>query len=538
MRIPDAAKLVSVAEMQRIERAADAAGLSYATMMERAGQATARAVLQRFAPRLPRTVVLVGPGNNGGDGLVCARHLNAESATVRVFLWKRRIDSDTNSPLDLAQLMAQGVQMATAESDPGLEQLSAWLDEADVVVDALLGTGANRPIDGALAEVLDLVQTARSAHPHLQLVAVDCPSGLNCDTGAVDPHTLPADLTVTFAYAKQGHYQFPGCEHVGELLTADIGTAEALADEVATFVLSADLVRQWLPPRPAVSHKGSFGKVLAAVGSLHFPGAAVLSCAAAARVGAGLVTGAVIRPVWGVAAAALHAPTWLPLPGAETIAGAAADLVKAALPGYTALLFGCGLGNTADTAAFVNGLLSAETVPATVIDADGLNCLAAADNWPKRLPAHTILTPHPAEMARLCGTTTSAVSAQRWALARRQAEAWQCVVLLKGPFTVIADPGGWLAVLPIATAALATAGTGDVLAGVIAGLLAQGVAPFQAACLGAWLHGDAGLACAQRIGPAGVIADDLLAELPAALNRARGDSATGLAGNFYDRRVL
>lgn len=515
------AKLVSVAEMAALEKAADASGHAYAAMMELAGAAVAQQISQQL-PRATQVLVLVGPGNNGGDGLVCARYLHQAGITVCAYLWKRRTEPEYDYENHYAQLVALGVATAHADTDQGLTTLRHWLTAADCVVDALLGTGSNRPIEGQLAALLDLVKAVRRDSP-FWLVAVDCASGLNCDTGAVDPHTVAADGTITFAYAKHGHYHFPGVEVTGALTVVDIGIDPALAAEIRTFVLNETIVRAWQPKRSPNSHKGSFGKLMAAVGSVNFPGAAYLCCAAAGRVGAGLVTGAVIRDVWTVIAGKLPEPTWEILPTGEgdaagVVGGDAAPLLATALEGYSALLFGCGLNQKPTTVQFVERLLrDSSQLPPTLIDADGLNCLAKLANWPARLPAQTVLTPHAAELGRLCGIETQTAVAQRWQLAREQAAAWQAVVLAKGPYTVIGEPGGWLAVLPIATAALATAGTGDVLSGTIAGLLAQGVAPFQAACLGAWLHGQAGLRCAAALGQSGVVASDLLPHLPAIL---------------------
>ncbi|MBE2236794.1 MAG: NAD(P)H-hydrate dehydratase [Caldilineaceae bacterium] len=523
MNLAPANRIVTVAAMQAIERHADAAGYPFATMMERAGQRVAEAMLVRFG----RTsyLVLAGPGNNGGDGLVCARYLHAARATVRVYLWQRATDAAHDYEQHYAKLAALGVPVARADDDPEFATLRRWL-EAEVVVDALLGAGANRPIHGQLAALLTEVQQAQAERDaRFRVVAVDCASGINCDNGALDPHALLPDLTVTFAYAKCGHYIFPAASAVGELMVADIGIDPALAAEVRTFALDETQVRAWLPARPANSHKGAFGKVMLAVGSEAYPGAPYLASAAAARTGAGLVTVATIRSVWQLVAAKLPEPTYLFLPEASgpngaVIAGEAATIVAEALPGYRALVLGCGLGNTPATRAFVAELL-AQPLPATVIDADGLNALATHADWPQRLPPRTVLTPHPAEMARLCGLSVEQVIADRWTLARKMAAAWACTLLLKGPYTLIAEPSGWLAVLPVATPALASAGSGDVLAGVIGGLLAQGLEPFAAACVGAGLHGMAGLACGATMGAAGVLASDLLPALPTVQHRLR-----------------
>ncbi|MCS6827638.1 MAG: NAD(P)H-hydrate dehydratase [Caldilinea sp.] len=532
--IPAKQRIVTVAEMQALERAADAGGHSYAAMMELAGRAVAETILERYGR--VSCLVLAGPGNNGGDGLVCARYLHEAGAAVRVYLWKRATEPERDYEGHFARLQALGVPAVHAHADPAFETLRAWLD-CSVVVDALLGTGANRPIQGQLADLLDEVRRARSLRlrqPAFRVVAVDCVSGMNCDTGALDPHSLPADLTVTFACAKAGHYLFPAAEAGGELIVADIGIDPALVQGVHTFALDEATIRSWLPARPANSHKGAFGKVMLVVGSEAYPGAAYLAGAAAGRAGAGLVTVASIRTVCSLTAAKLPEPTYVLLPEAPgangaVIANEASATVHAAIEGYRALVAGCGLGNAPATRQFMANLLQ-PSLPAAVFDADGLNCLAVHDGWWRNLPARTVLTPHPAEMARLCNLSVGQVLANRWALARQRAAEWGCTVLLKGPYTVVAEPSGWLAVLPVATSALATAGSGDVLAGVIGGLLAQGLDTFAAACVGAWLHGAAGLACAASIGEAGVVASDLLPHLPRLQKRLRDEAAGASSG--------
>jgi NAD(P)H-hydrate epimerase len=531
LRIANQTKLVTVAEMAALEKRADAVGHSYATMMEIAGQAVASFLCKHHRQTL--VIVLAGPGNNGGDGLVCARHLHEAGVAVRLYLWKRSTDPEHDYENHYQKLQALGVVTAHADNDPEFATLTRWLDEAPAytLVDALLGTGNNRPIAGQLAALLDRVTAWRretmNGH-HSTVVAVDCPSGLYADSGEIDPHALPADNTITFAYAKVGHYKFPGAAACGRLQVVDIGIDPALAADVQTFVLDEATMRAWLPVRSNNSHKGSFGKAMLAVGSHNFPGAAFLSCSAAGRVGAGLVTGAVTEAVWSVVAGKLPEPTWVPLPtgaGDErgVIAEAAAPVLLDALAGYDVLAMGCGLNKKPTTVRFVRRLLeSAEKLPATLIDADGLNCLAQLENWPDLLPPDTVLTPHAAELGRLCGLSVQEVVARRWELAREKAAAWQAIVLAKGPYTVIAHPDGRLAVLPIATPALATAGTGDVLSGTIAGLLAQGLDPFAAACTGAWLHGQAGLRCAAEIGNAGVVASDLLPHLPHVIRSLTG----------------
>ena len=322
MHIPNPNRLVTVAQMQAIEQAADAAGHSYATMMERAGRATAHALLERgLAERGSTALILAGPGNNGGDGLVCARELALRGVAVRIYLWKRALDPAEDYEQHAAKLTALDVPLQHVDDDDGLAVLRMWSQQASVVVDALLGTGSNRPIKGQLAEILDAVgecvapwaDGARNLPDgggcstlnglgSPTVVAVDCPSGLNCDTGALDPHALSADLTVTYAHAKVGHYQFPGAAAVGRVQVVDIGVDPKISNEILQpdgeiFLLDANTVRPLLPERDDDSHKGSFGKLMVAAGSENYPGAAFLSLSAGGRVGAGLLTGAVVRSI-------------------------------------------------------------------------------------------------------------------------------------------------------------------------------------------------------------------------------------------------
>jgi NAD(P)H-hydrate epimerase len=530
-------KIVTVDEMRRIEAASDAAGHSYSAMMEQAGRAVARAITARRKVRDRHILVLVGPGNNGGDGLVAARYLVEVGARVTCYLLKPR---DPARDENFCLVQERGIEIVLAAGDGGWERLRQLTGEADVIMDALLGTGVRLPLRGALAEMLDLVGrtlTARRQPPRASLtslvvapslssplgegpfvVAVDGPSGLDYDGGALDEAAIPADLTVTFAYPKPGHFCFPGAAALGELLVADIGTDLHLADDVTLEVVTSDAVREWLPLRPPDAHKGTFGKALIVAGSASYTGAAYLAGAAATRAGAGLVTLALPAAIHAVVAARLAEATWLLLPFEEesgTVAADAAPVVVERLDRYDALLLGPGLGQARETGAFVETLLASVTERACslVVDADGLNILAGIEDWPGRLPPSGILTPHPGEMARLMACTTGEVQAGRLAAARSQAAAWGQVVVLKGAYTVVAAPGGRTAILPFANPGLATAGTGDVLAGTIVALRAQGLGAFEAAAAGAYLHGLAGELACLEFGAAGMVAGDVLAYL-------------------------
>lgn len=533
------AKILTVEEMRAIESVADASGLTYAQMMENAGKAVAEALIGRLGTVAgKRVVILVGSGNNGGDGLVAGHYLVEAGAKVSAYLASARPEDDAN----LSRLHDDGAFIATAADDQRSRVLRNLLGSADVVVDALLGTGFRLPLKGAVKEALATVATTLAARETRPLVvAVDCPSGLDCDSGEVAANTLSADLTVTLAAAKAGLLRFPGAARVGDLVVADIGIPEGLPQLAAISLELAEenTLRRWLPPRPKDSHKGTFGRAVVAAGSVTFPGAAALAGEAAYRVGAGLVTLAVPANVQPLIAPRLPEVTWILLPHElGVIAEEAVPVLEEELGRSEALLLGPGLGQDAATAAFMARLLGAaegprgrigfvhteerqaerQPLPPCVVDADGLKLLARIPSWPERLPRLSILTPHPGEMAVLTGQPKDDIQADRISAARRWAAAWGHIVVLKGAFTVVAEPGGGAMVMPFATPALARAGSGDVLAGAIVGLLAQGLEPMRAAALGAFLHGRAGVLAAEELGTtASVMAGDVGEMLPAAM---------------------
>ena len=562
-------KIVTIEQMRAIEQAANAKKHTYADMMARAGAAVAMRVDQLVAglPE-PRIAVLVGPGNNGGDGLVAARTLASEiaDASVGVFLLEPRGDDDAV----FVAARDAGVLVLTAENDKagGYRALHNLIGSADVVIDALFGTSVRLPIKGDAAKVLQNVHRtihARHAEAHAVpfvtpadpaerveengpiVIAVDCPSGLDCDSGALDPNAIPAHETITFGAAKPGLFIFPGADAVGTLHVADIGLPAKLVEleSVSLTLVDAAQTGALLPARPRNSHTGTFGKVMIVAGSLNYTGAAYLSAAAAYRAGAGLVTVGAPQIIIPTLAGMLPEATWILLPhDMGVVNGAAQKVLRKELEGYSALLVGPGLSHEDVTAEFLRELLRPKeevrrsraigfvplepanpgeeypnaNLPPLILDADALNLLAEMDEWPSLLPPDTIITPHPGEFARLAQLATDAVQADRLALAQAKAAEWQCVVVLKGAFTVIAAPDGRAAIQPFATAALARAGTGDVLAGAIVGLRAQGLLPYEAAVAGAWLHGMAGARAEALLGTAAsVTADEVLEMLSEAV---------------------
>jgi len=533
-------KIVSVEQMRGIERAADAGGLTYAMMMENAGRSVAQHVLHRIPEIAGRRVaILVGAGNNGGDGLVVGHYLAEAGAQVAAYLLKERSGDDAN----LTRLQGHGALIAVAGGDQRERVLRNLMSSADVVVDALLGTGFLLPLEGAAKEMLATAGTvlaSRESRPFI--VAVDCPSGLDCDTGDAAPEALPADLTVTLAAAKPGLFAPSGARLVGDLVLGDIGLPEEFPElsKAEVDVAQKPMLRAWRVPRPRDAHKGTFGRVIIIAGSVNYPGAAALAGEAAYRVGAGLVTLAVPSLIQGMLVPQIPEATWLLLPHEMgAISEPAAAVLEPELGKCQAILIGPGFGQDPVTADFLGRLLhgsnlgkqgmgfvhpgvaahsASAALPPCIVDADGLKLLAKLDHWPSLLPERSVLTPHPGEMAVLTGLTTEEVQRNRLTLARQTAATWRHVVVLKGAYTVVADPNGACAILPFATPALARAGTGDVLAGAIAGLVAQGLDPWRAAVMGGFLHARAGEVAAEALeGTASVIAGDVLAGLPSAL---------------------
>ncbi len=532
--------IVTTQQMQSAERTANASGLSYTQMMENAGQAIAKAIQARYDVVDEQILILVGPGNNGGDGLVAARYLAQMGATVAVYIWKHDLTADRNWTL----LDNVEVERILGDQSESLFRLSHWLEVSTIIVDALLGTGISRPIGGSLAELLNQIKLAIKTrrtpqedslldptHPPPEpdfkpiVMAVDVPSGLNSDTGGVDPYTLSADMTITLAAVKRGHILSPGLNVVGRLIVADINiTPDYYPNDVILEMATAVKVAGMIPPRPVSAHKGTFGTALIVAGSIHYPGAAILTGQAAIRSGVGLVNMAPPTSIYPTLASHLAETTYWPMPDNQgIIAPSAVRPLKDKFTRTTAMLIGPGLGHTDSSRIFLKDLLTeATTLPPLVLDADALNILAQQDKWWSLLPLDCILTPHPGEMARLTAKTIQEVQSHRLELAVKMAAKWEQIVLLKGAHTVIAAPHGRTMVMPFATPALAKAGSGDVLAGVIVGLRAQGLPPFEAAVVGAYIHGLAGELAQDHIGSMTVVAGDLIEFLSPAVRTVTG----------------
>ena len=525
-------KLVTVSQMQAIEKEADAGGLTYDQMMENAGKGLADIILDLFVQDGDLEAVgLVGPGNNGGDTLVALTELLRKGWKASAYLIKRKKDALVKQFVDAGGNVLSGA---------GFEELAEAVETADVFLDGVLGTGARLPLKkdvaDALSEVNDILD---SVEKRPFVIAVDCPSGVDCDTGEIPEQAIHADLTVTMAAVKQGLLKLPAFEYVGELQVVDIGLPADLLSfkDLKTDVADEEMVAALLPERPLDSHKGTFGTALIAAGSVNYTGAVLLAGEAAYRVGAGLVTLAVPASLHSALAGQFLEGTWILLPHElGVISGNAAEVLAKNFERASALLIGPGFGTENATKEFVENIVegkyspkksaqrigfvhqdaekkeeTAPKLPPVIFDADGLKLLAQLKDWYKKLPSPAILTPHPGEMAVLTDLSKEMIQESRQDIASQYAKLWGHIVVLKGAFTVIAAPDGRAMVIPVASPALARAGTGDVLAGLIVGLRAQGLEAFEAAVVGAWIHAQAGLYAADDLGTAAsVLAGDVL----------------------------
>jgi NAD(P)H-hydrate epimerase len=429
-------------------------------------------------------------------------------------------------------------------NDSEFYQLTNLLESYTVLMDGVLGTGAKLPLKGEITRVLSFINTKYKESTHkLHVVAVDCPSGVDCDTGEIAAETIPAEITVTMAGMKMGLIKFPAASMTGEIRFASIGSIEKLRTftENNKIILTGEIIKQFLPSRTANSHKGTFGTAFIVAGSVNFTGAPLLAGMAAYRIGAGLVTMAIPAPLHDSLSGVFPESTWILLPHEMgVISSDAAKVLRKNIDRATTILIGPGFGLEDTTKEFIKSFITMgrdrnvnigfihdvkvdnETTSIhlpMVVDADGLKLMAKIDGWSGIIPSPAVLTPHPGEMAVLTGLSIDEIQENRIEIAKRYSSSWGHVIVLKGAYTVIADPKGQIAIVPVATPALAKAGTGDVLAGLITGLLAQGVEAFHAASAGAWIHANAGLLAAKRLGnTASVIASDVLNAVPQVLS--------------------
>ncbi len=515
-------RLATADQMRNLDSTAiNEYGIPGIVLMENAGKSTIDCMMRRFGSLAGKKVAFfVGPGNNGGDGLVMARHIHQAGGLPKVFLLVKPEAMQGDAATNLAIVQKLPVDIVTILDEKALEKAKPEIEDTLVLVDAIFGTGLKRDVAGFFGSVVELMN--RLPQP---TVAVDIPSGLNADNGSFLGQCVQADLTVTYGLGKPGQFIHPGAHAVGELEVIDIGIPPGIHHDVGLHLtlLEEDDIAASVPARPKDGHKGTFGHLFVLAGSTGKTGAALLTAEGALRSGVGLVTLGVpedLNPIFEASMLeAMSAPLVESANGYLTVASL--DSIRSLLEGKKAVALGPGLGTAPETKELVGTLYKEITVP-MVVDADGLNILADDASVLGAAGGPRIITPHPGEMARLLGISSREVQAKRLECAQNFAHTHGIVVLLKGATTIIAAPDGRVALNPTGNAGMATGGMGDVLTGLVGGFLCQGVDAFDAACLAAWTHGRAGERWqAMNEVDCGFLASELVLEVPVILNELR-----------------
>ena len=511
-------KIVTADQMRELDRRTiHEAGVPGKTLMERAGSGVVSAMEETFGTLKGKTVtIFCGKGNNGGDGFVVARLLRQKRSVVQICFLAHTRDLKGDAKL-MYQRFVKGAGRSNVLSVPSPDSMHQLVRHSHVLVDALLGTGTSSPITGLYQEAIHAMNASEAP-----TVAVDLPSGIDADTGGTSGTAVQAELTVTMGNPKLGLFLGAGIDHAGRLHCVDIGIPSQYVEDLQLPIemVTPSAIQPWLPKRPASAHKGTFGHAGIIAGSSGKSGAAALAAKAALRAGAGLVTVATPASVQASVASGIPEVMTLPLPetSAHTLSRQALPPLRTFLQSRSAIGMGPGLSTHAETVEVVRTLIAQCDRP-LVIDADALNALAGHTSLLRSCPLSPIVTPHPGEMARLLGeSTAAAVNRNRVGIAQDFARTHSTIVVLKGARTIIAHPHGATAITPTGNPGMATAGTGDVLTGILAGLLAQGVSPWEAAQSGVYLHGLAGDLAARTFGYPSLMAGDLVADLPQAIS--------------------
>jgi NAD(P)H-hydrate epimerase len=505
--------ILTAKEMQQADRQAiERYGIPSVVLMENAAGVVMDVLMKRY-PKAQRVIVLCGKGNNGGDGLAVARLLHNKGLGVDVFLFApfKDLQGDAKTNLGIAQKMGVPIQTIKTSQQFG-EQLPA-LASADLLVDALFGTGLEHPLEGLWEEVVETLNAVNTP-----VLAVDIPSGLDASSAEVIGPVVAADATVTFAALKLAHIFPPAAPYCGEVVVGDIGIPNEVMEGLSTLRLATpEELMHFLPERPEDSHKGRFGHVAAVCGSMEKPGAAAMTCLGALKCGSGLATAASVPEV--LAAVAHHSYETMGLKLDATSEGTVSrkglPRLLSFLQDKDALVVGPGLSTVPETAEFILELVQTSLLP-LVLDADGLNAFAGKAHLLKKRAAPMVLTPHPGELARLLGCSADEIQKDRVKAVQELADVTGAVSVLKGHLTLTASPAGAVWVNTTGNAGMATGGMGDVLSGMIGSFLGQGIPAGKAAVLGVFLHGLAADLAVAKSGPASLLPRDVLEALPEA----------------------
>ena len=515
-------KILTAAQTREVDRlTTERHGIPSLTLMENAGKSVVAFVKQRFATLgRRRIVILCGKGNNGGDGFVVARHLLEMGARAAVYLFAEPTEVRGDAAVNLKRWQDAGRDLRIVRDGNEWQAAKAALTSADIIVDALLGTGVRGPVEGLLRETIEDVNRRRA---DAAVVAVDIPSGLSADTGEPQGAAVAANYTVTFTAPKIGFFLGSAAQRVGQLIVRDIGSPPELVEEVGKGHLrwlEPRELTQFAIPRSPEGHKGDYGHALIVAGSVGKSGAAVLASWAALRVGAGLVTVATPEPVLPIVASYTPEVMTEPLPATETgsisLRSLEYERFENLLKGKRALAIGPGLSTHGETLQFVRTIMAKGASVPIVLDADGLNAFDGHAQELRGSKGMIALTPHPGEMARLLGSTTNDIQSRRLEVAQKVAADWGAYVILKGHQTIVAAPNGQAWINSTGNPGMGSGGTGDVLTGMLAGLTAQygTKAWWWTLGFGVYLHGLAGDLAAADAGQAPLMASDLIRAIP------------------------
>ena len=511
--------LVTAGQIQDMDKKAiETFGISGVVLMESAGRGAFDFLLKKFKNiKTKKIAVIAGRGNNGGDGFVIARYLMEKGIDVTAFLLssKKKVTGDAKVNMDLLQKLCDRSHSCSIVEIPDADTFKSQKNRIlhyNFFIDAILGTGLNSDVRGFFKDAIELINS--SGKP---VFSVDIPSGLHSDTGQPLGVAVKADATATFAFAKAGHILYPGNNYTGDLEIVDIGIPKFIAREkkIKLFLIEKNEIAALFKPRQFQSHKGSFGHLLVIAGSKGKTGAAALCDNAAMKCGTGLVTLGVAKSLNKSMEPQVIEPMTHPLPETDKgfLSDNCFDEIQTLLKGKQALALGPGIGTRKGTKELVHNLIEKSSVP-LIIDADAINCIAKTPQILKKKNAPAILTPHPGEMARLCGLTTSDIQADRIGIASQFAINHDAILVLKGAQTVVSLPDGRSFVCPTGNPGMASGGMGDVLTGMIAGLCAQGFSPENASLAGVFIHGMCADILLKDMGAFGFVATDMVQMIP------------------------
>ncbi|MCT4604747.1 MAG: NAD(P)H-hydrate dehydratase [Marinisporobacter sp.] len=515
-------KIVNGEQIKELDRLTmDEFSIPGILLMEHAGLAITQEILKSVEKRKNKEVAIVcGLGNNGGDGFVVARHLFHKGIPVKVFITGNPSDikGDAKINYDIIHKLNIDIQILIGVNH--LKKFSDAVKSCRVIVDGIFGTGLKREVDGLLKEIIQTINESGK-----KVIAIDIPSGIGANDGAVYGTAVKADQTVVLALPKIGNLSYPGVDYVGEMILKDIGIPKKAIEKMQLNrnLITEEMVKEIMPIRKRDTHKGSYGKAYIVAGSTGMTGAAILSCESALRSGAGLIKMPVPQSLNTIMETRLTEVITVPLPEFKKGVVGISDIEKIlkTMEESNVIAVGPGSGRSRELEELLRNMLEHTSTP-MVLDADALNALANRKELLSLIKSQTVMTPHVGEMARLTGLEIDYINNNRIEVATEFAKKWNVVVILKGARTVVAGPKGEIFINITGNPGMATAGSGDVLTGIVTGLVAQGIDPLKAAAAAVYIHGTAGDLAAKKVGEYGLVASDIVKEVPFAIKEIVG----------------